>query len=40
MQIGGKGIQNLFMNVALAKILEKNTTLKKHLSMPLHLGMG
>jgi hypothetical protein len=39
MQIGGEEFQNLLMNTVLEKKLQKNTNLKKHLSMPLHLGM-
>jgi hypothetical protein len=30
MQIGGKGIENLHVNIALEKKIKKNTNLKRH----------
>jgi hypothetical protein len=40
MQIGGKCIQNLLVNMVLESKLSKDTNIKRHISMPLHLGMG
>jgi len=41
MQIGGKCIENLLMNMVLEKKkLQKIIGPKIHLAMPLHLGMG
>jgi len=38
MQIVGEGIQNLLMNMNIQNF--KNNKFKKHLSMPLHLGIS
>jgi hypothetical protein len=36
MRIGGEGIQNLLVNMELEIFFQKDTTLKRHLFMPLH----
>jgi hypothetical protein len=40
MQIGGKCIIILLMDMALENKLSKDTNIKRQLSMLLHLGMG
>jgi hypothetical protein len=41
MKIGGKGNQNIVVNMGLTKKkLKKDTNSKRHVFMPLHLGMG
>jgi len=40
MQIGGECIEYLLVNTMQAKKLQKYTNMKKHIFMPLHLGMG
>jgi len=40
MHIGGKGIENLFMNVMLKRKENQKDISKKHLVMPLYVGMG
>jgi len=40
MQIGGECIEYLLVNTLWAKKLQKYTNMKKHIFMPLHLGMG
>jgi hypothetical protein len=40
MQIGGEGFENLFVNMMLKNKLKKDPNSRKHLSMPLYLGMA
>jgi hypothetical protein len=40
MQIVEKCIQNLLVNMVVEKKLLKDINMKRHLSMPFHLGMG
>jgi hypothetical protein len=40
MQIGREDIENLLVNMVLEKKLPNNTNMKRHISMPIYLGMG
>jgi hypothetical protein len=40
MQIGEEGFENLLVNMVLKKKLKKDPNPRKHLSMPLYLGMA